>query len=305
MSELLKKEGELTITGVTRHNSSYTAPTDSSIIHKKVDYESFDSLVEAFSDQDAVVNCITGSATQFDPSKRIIDACIAAKVKFFFANEFVGHVTREQYRRLPEAFVGGKYRIRQYMEGLGKEGKITWTSLTGGPFFDMWVAKGPAGFDIANRHARIYGTGDNPLCWTPLPIMGVAAANMLRKPAAVANRPIHICPFRKLTQNHILATLESVLGTKFTVEKVDVKKINEHARIALDRGEAGKAMKGLAVSNQFYEGDSGNDFSELVENNTVGVEMMTVEDAIKDVIARYGEDSKVVEAMFKVEPCEV
>jgi hypothetical protein len=135
--------------------------------------------------------------------------------------------------------------------------------------------------------------------------MGVAAANMLRSPAAVANRPIHICPFSKLTQNQILTTLESVLGTKFTVDKIDVEKINEHARIALDQGEAGKAMKGLAVSNQFYEGDSGNDFSELVENETVGVEMMTVEAAINDVIVRYGEDSKVVEAMFKVEACEI
>lgn len=135
--------------------------------------------------------------------------------------------------------------------------------------------------------------------------MGVAAANMLQNPAAIANRPIHICPFSNLTQNQILNTLESVLGTKFTVEKVDVKKINEHARIALDRGEAGKAMKGLAVSNQFYEEDSGNDFSALVENETVGVEMMTAEDAIKDVLARYGEDSKVVEAMFRVEACEI
>lgn len=135
--------------------------------------------------------------------------------------------------------------------------------------------------------------------------MGLAAANMLQNPAAVANRPIHICPFSKLTQNLILTTLESVLGTKFTVENVDIKKINEHARIALERGEAGKAMKGLGVSNQFYEGDSGNDFSELVENETVGVEMMTVEDAVKDVIARYGEDSKVVEAMFRIEACEI
>lgn len=137
MAELLKKREQFAITGITRDTSSYTAPADSGIIQKKVDYESFDSLVEAFSGQDAVVNCITGSATQYDPSKRIIDACVAANVKFFFANEFVGHVTREQYRRLPEAFVGGKYRIRQYMEELGKEGKIVWTSLTGGPFFDM------------------------------------------------------------------------------------------------------------------------------------------------------------------------
>lgn len=102
-----------------------------------MDYSSKSSLVEAFAGQDAVVNCVTGGATQYEPSKLIIDAAMDAGVKFFLANEFVGYVTREQYRRLPEAFVGAKYRIRNYLEALGKDGKITWTSLNGGPFFDM------------------------------------------------------------------------------------------------------------------------------------------------------------------------
>jgi hypothetical protein len=168
------------------------------------------------------------------------------------------------------------------------------------------IMKGPAGLDIQNRLARIYGTGDNPLCWTPLPIMGQAAAHMLRNSSTVLNRPIHICPFPKgtLTQNILLKTLESVLDTKFTVEHVDVKLINERARAALERGEAAKAMKGLAVSNQFYEGDSGNDFSDLVENEVVGVKEMSVEEAVKQAIEIYGADSPVVQTMFLVEACD-
>lgn len=165
--------------------------------------------------------------------------------------------------------------------------------------------KGPAGFDIQNRHARIYGTGDNPLFWTPLPTMGLAAANMLRKPVPISNRPIYICPITTLTQNILLSTLESVLGIEFKIEKVDVKTINENAKIALERGEPAKATKGLAVSNQFYEGDSGNNFSHLVENGTVGVSAISVEDAVREAIARYGEDSQVVEGMFRIEACEL
>lgn len=165
--------------------------------------------------------------------------------------------------------------------------------------------KGPAGFDIKNRRARIYGTGDNPLCWTPLPTIARAVASMLRGPEAVLNRSIYICPFQHLTQNLILSTLESVLETSFSVEHVDVQKINGNARIALERGEAMKAMKGLTVSNQFYEGDSGNDFSHLVENEVVGVSIMSVEDAIRDAIAEYGTDHAVVEGMFNVQPCEL
>jgi hypothetical protein len=167
--------------------------------------------------------------------------------------------------------------------------------------------KGPAGFDLANRSARIYGTGDNPLVWTPLPTIGLAAANILRNPEPILNRPIYICPFPKLTQNILLSTVESVLDTKFAVEHVDVEKINKNAKIVLERGEAdvGKAIKGLTVSNQFYEGDSGNDFSHLVENETVGVGNMSVEDAVREALDRYGRECKAVEGMFKVEACEV
>ncbi|KAF1849104.1 NAD(P)-binding protein [Cucurbitaria berberidis CBS 394.84] len=307
ITELLKDGSRFNLVGITRKTSTYTPPPNTNITHKSVDYTSFHSLLEAFTGQDAVVNCITGGATHYEPSKLIIDAAVAAGVKFFFANDYVGHLTREQFKRLPESFVGAKPRIREYLEELGTQGKIAWTGLTGGPFFDMWLMKGPAGFDIANRHARIYGTGNNPLCWTPLPTIALAVANIIRNPKPVCNRPIYICPFPKnqLTQNILLSTLESVLDTKFTIENVDVKKINEHAKIALERGEAGKAMKGLAVSNQFYEADSGNDFSHLVENEVVGVNTMSVEDAVREAIQRYGEDFKIVEGMFRVEPCEI
>ena len=131
--------------------------------------------------------------------------------------------------------------------------------------------KGPAGIDIPNKRARIYGTGNNPLYWTPLPTMALAAANMLRNPLPILNRPIYISTVANLTQSALLSAVESVLGTKFTVEHVDVEKINTNARIALDRGELAKAMNGLTVSNQFYEADSGNDLSTLAENETVGV----------------------------------
>lgn len=164
--------------------------------------------------------------------------------------------------------------------------------------------KGPAGFDIANKQARIYGTGSNKLCWTPLSDIAVAAANMLRNPDPIINRPIHINTVPNLTQSSLLSALEEVLNTKFTVENIDVEKIYKNARVALERGEIMKAMKGLTVGTQFYE-ESGNNFTHLVENETVGVEPITVEDAVRDAISKWGEDSTVVEGMFKVEACEV
>ncbi|KAH6865062.1 isoflavone reductase family protein [Alternaria rosae] len=320
ITELLKDGPRFTITGITQPTSSYTPPP--TITHRTVDYTSFASLQAAFQDQDAVVNCITGGATHYEPSKLIIDAAVAAGVKFFFANEFVGEITREAFRRLPEAFVGGKCRIREYLEGLAREGKMAWTSLNGGPFFDMWLMKGPAGFDIPNRHARIYGSGNHPLHWTPLPIMGLAAGNMLRNPQLVLNRPIlldPISPCSTVTQNTLLHTLEKLLDTTFTISHVDVNKVHRNALIVLEEWKAGgeqeegkaqmgKAMKGLGLCNQFYEGDDedhAEDLNRNVQNELVGVKTMELEDAVRDALERFGKDCQVVQGMYNVEACEL
>ncbi|KAF2868198.1 hypothetical protein BDV95DRAFT_501434 [Massariosphaeria phaeospora] len=305
VNELLKDSSRFTITGISREMSTYTAPAGSNIAVKSVDYSSLSSLTEAFAGQDAIINCITAGATQFEPMKIIVDAAVAAGVKFFFADEFVGNIEKEQFRRMPEAAVGSKLRVREYLKELSKEGKMQWTSLNGGPFFDLWLMQGPAGFDIPNKRARIYGTGLNKMCWTPLPTMALATANMLRNPGPVTNRPIHISTVANLTQSAILASLESVLDTKFSVENVDVAKIVKHSRIALERGEVAKAMKGLGVGGQFYEVDSGSDFSHLVENETVGVEVVSVEEAVRDALEKWGQDSPIVEGMFRIEACEI
>ncbi|KAI4667473.1 uncharacterized protein J4E79_002161 [Alternaria viburni] len=311
ITELLKDKPRFTITGITRSTSTYNPPP--TITHRTVDYTSFSSLQTAFENQDAVVNCITGGATHYEPSKLIIDAAIAAGVKLFFANEFVGEITRAAFRRLPEAFVGGKCRIREYLEGLGREGKIAWTSLNGGPFFDMY---------IPNRHARIYGSGNQPLHWTPLPTMGFAAGNMLRNPDPIRNRPVlldPISPSSTVTQNTLLRTLEKALDTTFTISHVDVDKIHRNALIVLEKwkeggeqeegkAQMGKAMKGLGVCNQFHEGDDeghAEDLEKTVQNELVSVETMQLEDAVREALERYGENCQVVQGMYNVEACEL
>lgn len=167
--------------------------------------------------------------------------------------------------------------------------------------------KGPGGFDVKNKYARIYGAGTHPLYWTPLPTIAIAAATILRNPSPALNRGIYICPFAPgtLTQNSLLATLESVLDAKFTVTHVDVAAINRAAKAALERGDVGKAMRGFAMSNQFYEEDSGNCLEGMTENEMCGVEEVSVEEAVRDAISRYGVEGNVVESMFRVEASEI
>ncbi|CAN9215470.1 unnamed protein product [Alternaria alternata] len=325
ITELLKDGARFTITAITRSTSSYTPPS-TAITHRTVDYTSFSSLQAAFQGQDAVVNCVTGGATHYELSKLIIDAAVAAGVKFFFANEFVGDITREEFTRLPEAFVGSKCRIREYLEELGREKKMAWCSLNGGPFFDMWLMKGPAGF-VQSTHLPYQTYPTTMLVSTVLetnpytgPLFQQSASQLATCSATLflsPTGPFSSVPSPHLTQNMLLRVLEKLLDTSFSVEHVDLEKIHRHALVVLEKwkegGEQeegkvqmGKAMKGLAISNQFYGGeDDVKHLGQAVQNEIVGVKTMQVEDAVREALEQYGKECQVVQGMFNVEACDI
>ena len=148
----------------------------------------------------------------------------------------------------------------------------------------LGLRKGAAGFNIEAHKATIYGTGNNLACWTPLPVIATALVNVLRNPDPVLNQPIFICGVRGLTQNAILAALEAEMGEKFEVEYVDIQKIRQDALDALERGEPGKAMRGLTLNAQFNEKDSAANFWNRVENSRVGVEAVDVREAVGEYL---------------------
>ena len=145
---------------------------------------------------------------------------------------------------------------------------------------------GPSGFDIANRKARIYGSGNNLSCWTPLPTIAVAVVNMLRNPSAILNRGIFVSGVLDLTQNAILTALEAETGDKFSVEHVDVRQIKE-ALEALEKGEYRQATMGLTINSNFNEEDSAANFWDKVENELVGVKPVTVQEAVRDAMSSW------------------
>jgi hypothetical protein len=146
---------------------------------------------------------------------------------------------------------------------------------------------GPAGFDIPNRKAKIYGSGNNLSCWTPLPTIAVAVVNMLRSPSPILNRGVYISGVVGLTQNSILAALEAETGAKFSVEHVDVQQIKEEALEALQNGDYRQATRGLTINSNFNEKESAANFWDKVENELVGVKPVTVQEAVRAAISSW------------------
>lgn len=129
--------------------------------------------------------------------------------------------------------------------------------------------------------------------------MGRVAATMLRNPDPILNRGVFISGVKGLSQNALLAALEEQVG-KFEVTHIDVKKLKLEAEEAGKRGEIGKWMKGMTVNSNFNEEESHANFWHLVENELVGVEAVSVGEAVKETLERCGREVKVVEALFRV-----
>ncbi|KAL9611200.1 MAG: hypothetical protein Q9167_004148 [Letrouitia subvulpina] len=280
----LLKEGSFSITAVIRPTSTYTPPSSSPITTLTADFDSLPSIAKALENQDALLCCVPGGATKFALQRLLIDAAIAAGVKLFFASEFIADITSERYKLFPTEIVGDKLQIRHYLEEKAAEGKIAWTSLNGGPFFDMWLTHPlhPAGFSLVDHTATIYDDGTKPLCWTPLPTAAAAVVRMLRYPQAILNRAVHICGVKDLTQNALLEALENQTGRKFSVERADTGALKDEVFGLLRNGEGKKAMKGLTLWAQFGEGAGGDKGG--VDNEAVGVVEVTVAEAVREVL---------------------
>lgn len=136
IATLLKDEGRFQITALTRPSSTYS-PSDDSIKAITADFDSSISLVAVLRGQDALLCCVPGGATKFAAQKLLIDAAIEAGVKLFFASEFGGNIMSPHYRLFPTEFAGDKVKVREYLGQRAMMGEIAWTSLNGGPFFDM------------------------------------------------------------------------------------------------------------------------------------------------------------------------
>ncbi|KAI9774515.1 MAG: hypothetical protein M1840_002762 [Geoglossum simile] len=283
---LLLKHSEFTPTALLRSTSDYKPPS-SSISIKIVDFDKFDSIVQSLRGTDAVLSLVCPSATKFEVQRRVIDAAVTAGVKVYFASEFVADILSPLFARMPTEVVGDKVESRQYLEKLAKEGKIHWMAINGGPFFDMWLMKGVAGFDLQDRKATIYDSGDKKLEWTPLPTICEAMVNMLNSPDEVLDRPTFILGVNNLTQNTLLAALEAEIG-EFEKEYVDVVPIKEEAVALLERGELRRAMRGLTIDAQFGGKGERVGFAGMVENRLVGVEAVGVEKAVRMAFEEYG-----------------
>ncbi|KAJ4168134.1 hypothetical protein NW754_011948 [Fusarium falciforme] len=189
-------EAGFEVTVVTRQESKATFP--SSVVIKRVDISSVESVTEAVKGQDAIVSTIATEATT--AQQVFIDAAIAAHVRRFIPSEF-GSNTREARDTKFGRFVAPKIAV----------------GLENGFF----------GFDLKKKTCTLFDSGDEPFSGTNLTFIGKCVAASLKKPEETSNKFLTVASFTT-TQNEVLRVIEEETGSKFAVTHVrtsDLEKI--------------------------------------------------------------------------------
>ena len=101
----------------------------------RTDYESSDSLSEAFKGQDAVVSVIASAGVR--EQHKVVDAALKAGVKRFIPSEY-GIDTRNLEGGIGKILSGKKTTADLLTKYAAENAGFSWTGLSTGLFFD-WV----------------------------------------------------------------------------------------------------------------------------------------------------------------------
>ncbi|KAF2424939.1 NAD(P)-binding protein [Tothia fuscella] len=237
----------LKVTAISRSDSTSTFPASVHVIKTSYDLP---SLTAALKGEDAVIVALPPSGLAME--LMIVDAAVAAGVKWFIPSEYAHDTTDERViERVP--FWKVKLAVVEHLREKEKDG-LNWTGLVTGLFFDWAMNLDLIGFNTRERTATLWDEGKVPFSATNVSAIGTAVANLLQNPAALEaakNKHIFISSVHT-TQLEVLAELEKVTGDKFKVENASMKDIVARAQKA--DPEHLPALVDLVLSVAFHEG---------------------------------------------------
>ncbi|RMZ74295.1 isoflavone reductase family [Pyrenophora seminiperda CCB06] len=267
------KESSFNTTVLSRQNSTSTFPSGVKVI--KADYDSLESLRDAFKGQDAVISLVGGMA--LGDQKKLIDAAIAAGVKRFIPSEFGSNTDDARTRAVVPPFEGKSDTVK-YLKS--KEKEISWTSIVTGPFLDWGLKTGFLGFDAASKTVSLYDNGEATISTTTLHQVGVTTVKVLEKEDLTKNQYVYVSEVQ-VSQKEILATVEKVTGAKWTVKNVSTKDVIAEGRAKLQKGDFSGIANLILGATYGKEEELGNFASQGLWNEKLGVKSEGLEETVK------------------------
>ena len=219
-----------TVTVINRASSKSTYP--SSVHEVRIsDHPTTEELVQVLRGQDGLVVTFAGSNETLQI--QYADAAAQAGVQRFIPADF-GSCDSTSPRALELVpLYSAKQRVRQHLQRLAADGKITWTSVVCGHFFDKGFS-GLLAFDSKTRKAQIFDGGDVKWSSTTTKTVGLATVRILQKDEETKNRMLYIQSLC-VSQNEVLEAVERLSGQKWQVTPVSSDKFIKETQAKLEQ----------------------------------------------------------------------
>jgi len=268
------------VTVLTRETSTATFP--SNITVKKVNYEDVSSLTSALQGIDGVVSTL--GSTALSTQTKLIDASIAAGVQRFVPSEFGCDTQQENASKLP--VFAPKIEIQKYLKEKADEGKISYTLVFTGPFFDWGLAVGFI-LNVKEKKARVFDGGDNKFTATTLATIGKTVVEVFRKPEVTKNRVVKVKEV-ETSQNRLIAIVNKIKPEgEWQIEKLETDALVKDSYERLGKGDYGAATWTQFLAKAIFGGPAYGSAFEKSDNEVLGIKTLSdkeVEDLIAGII---------------------
>lgn len=222
----------VTITVLQRASSTKTVlPPSVRVITIPDDYP-HGSLVAAFANQDAVINCVTTLAVR--TQLRIISAAAEAGVRRFVPSEYGLNNNNPVARALCPVF-REKGEVQDHLRTL--EHRMEWMSVACGMWLKWSATHEFLGMHIAERRFVIWDDGEGLFSTTTEENTALAVVNALTKKwTETANKVLWLSDFA-VSQKDLLDALERFTGEKFETEHIDSESFIREKQAATAAGD--------------------------------------------------------------------
>ncbi|KAE8332089.1 hypothetical protein BDV39DRAFT_168154 [Aspergillus sergii] len=240
-------------------------------------------LEAVFNGQDAVISAV--GATAFGEQKKIVDAAIRSGVQRFIPSEFSANSQNEAVLKLAP-FFSQKKELIEYLKTKQSDG-LSWTAIATSALLDWGLGNGFLEFDVANRTATIWDSGNQSFTLTNEKQLGEAVVSVLQQPQETSNKYLYIASV-ETTQNEIVAALEEATGAKWSVKATTTEEQVGEGFKKLGAGDFSGAFH-LVRATCFGNtpGLQANYAKDLtLANDVLGLKLESIQDTVKRVVAQ-------------------
>ena len=254
---------------------------DSRVKIQVVDYNSLESLVSAFSGQDAVVDVLAVGSVPLEIHLRLVEAAQKAGVQRFVPSEYGCDTTNPLTSKLP--VFADKVTIKKRLEEISSHtSSFSYTSVITGPFFD-WGLKVGSVLNLAGPSTTIFDGGDTPFSTTTLQGVGRAIVGVLQHPDETKNRVVYVAE-AEVTQNKLLQW--SGKADQIQREPVTTEDLEKQAYEAVNQSPPDyKTFAVNLIKRAIFDSQYGTLFTKL-DNELLGIRKLT-ESEIVDVVKQH------------------